>query len=426
MRKSPKIKSIKAREILDSKGDPTVEVKLRTDFGIFKALTPSGISTGRYEAVEIRDGGKRYFGKGVKKAIRNIERIIAPKLKGKDTTKQKEIDDLMIELDGTKNKSRLGANAILPVSMAVCRAGAEAKRLPLYKYIAYLSGTPISKVRASGIQPCFLIIEGGLHAGGNLDIQEFMIVPKAGSFKEKVRIGTEVYQTLRSILNKKYGSSATNVGQEGGLTPPVNKTDKALDLIIMAAREAGHLSRIGIILDAAASTFYQKNSYILEESIFTSDGLIKFFSELCRNYPIIALEDPLAEEDWEGFKKITEEFKNISDGKSKRKITIIGDDLLVTNIKRIKKAVQEKACNGLILKLNQIGTVSEAIEAARYALKNKWQVFVKHRSGETVDDFIADLAVGLGNTWIMAGAPCRGERVTKYNRILEIEEENNK
>ncbi|MCD6094927.1 phosphopyruvate hydratase, partial [bacterium] len=174
MRKSPKIKSIKAREVLDSKGDPTVEVKLRTDFGIFKALTPSGVSTGRYEAVEIRDGGKRYFGKGVKKAIRNIERIIAPKLKGKDTTKQKEIDDLMIELDGTKNKNRLGANAILPVSMAVCRAGAEARRLPLYKYIAYLSGTPISKVRASGIQPCFLIIEGGLHAGGNLDIQEFM------------------------------------------------------------------------------------------------------------------------------------------------------------------------------------------------------------------------------------------------------------
>jgi len=408
--KSNCIREIKAREILDSRGIPTVEVELTTDLGKFLASVPSGISKGKYEAVELRDGGKRYQGQGVLMAVRNINKIIASKLKGKNVTKQEEIDDLMIKLDGTKNKSKLGANAIIGVSMVVCRAGAEAEKLSLWKWVSKIARTkPILPT------PCILYVEGGLHGGGGLDIQEFMITSKGNSFKEKLQIGTEIYHTLGKILREKYGKSATDVGREGAFTPPIKKTKEALNLLMEAAEKAGYKNKVKIILDVAATSFFRNGKYYFEKRILNKEKLSDFYSELYQKYPIVALEDPFAEEDWDGFQKITK--------KLGKKITIIGDDFLITNIQRIKEAINKKACNGLILKPNQIGTVSETINAAKHALKNKWKVFIKHRGGETKDDFIADLSVGLGTGWIMAGAPTRGERVAKYNRLLRIEEE---
>ncbi|MBU0476934.1 phosphopyruvate hydratase [Patescibacteria group bacterium] len=409
MSKNSQIKSIKAREILNSRGNPTIEVDLTTELGVFRASVPSGASKGKYEAVELRDGDKRYQGMGVLKAVKNVNEIIGPKIKGKDPAKQKEIDELMITLDGTGNKSKLGANAILGVSLAVCRAGAAAKNLALWKWISKIaSAKPVLPV------PCVLLLEGGLHGKGDLDIQEFMVVIKANSFKERIRIGTEIYHILEEILSKKYGKTAANVGLEGAFTPPVKETKEALDLIMEAAQKAGYKNKIKIILDVAATSFFKEGKYYFEKRILSAKELLDFYLKLCQEYPITAIEDPFAEEDWEAFQEITKRFGS--------KITVIGDDLLATNIQRIKKAVDKKACNGLILKPNQIGTVSETIAAAKYALENRWQVFVKHRSGETDDDFIADLAVGLGAGWIMAGAPSRGERVIKYNRLLRIEE----
>ena len=409
MRKNIKIISIKAREILDSRGFPTVEVELETDLGKFLASVPSGTSKGKYEALELRDGGQRYQGMGVRKAVNNVNKIIAPKLEGKDPVKQEEIDKILIELDGTKNKSNLGANAILGVSIAILRAGAKAKNLPLWKWISQ-----IAKRKPFLPDPCILYMEGGLHSQGNLDIQEIMAIPQGNSFEEKLRLGTEIYQTLREILRKKYKKFATNVGLEGGFSPPVQDTAEALDLLLKAVKKVNQ-GEVKIILDIAASAFFQDEKYYFEGEELTPKKLLDFYLRLCRQYPIIALEDPFSEEDWPGFQEITESFG--------KQITIIGDDLLVTNLQRIKKAREKKACNGLILKPNQIGTVTETIKAGKEALKNKWQVFVKHRSGETKDDFIADLSVGLGTGFIMAGAPNRGERVAKYNRLLKIEKE---
>lgn len=401
------IKTIKAREILDSRGHPTVEVELITTFGRFFASVPSGTSRGKYEAVE----------KKAKIAVKNINKIISSELKGKDSTHQKEIDEFLIKLDGTENKSNLGANAILAVSIAVCRAGAKAKKIPLWKWISKIAGTkPILPT------PCILYLEGGLHGKGNLDIQEFMGFVKAKSFKDKFRIGTKIYHTLRKILTKKYGEKAAKLGMEGAFIPPIKKTEEALDLLIEATQEKkinrAHkalCAPVKIILDAAATSFFRKGKYYFEKRGFNREELLDFYLKLCQRYPIIALEDPFSEEDWEGFSKITK--------KLGKKITIIGDDLLVTNINRIKKATKKKACNGLILKPNQVGTISETIASAKYAFRNKWKVFVKHRSGETKDDFIADLAVGLGAGFIMAGAPSKKERIVKYNRLLKIEKE---
>jgi len=409
--KKIKIKSIKAREILDSRGDPTVEVDLITDCCVFQDSVPSGASKGKYEAVELRDGSKRYGGKGVLKAVSNINKIIAPKLIGKDPTRQKEIDDLMIKLDGTKNKSKLGANAILAVSMVVCRAGAAAKKIPLWQYIAQISGTKKTKLPT----PLMLLLEGGLHAGNKLNIQEFMIAPSVGAYKEKLRIGVEVYHALESILKKKYGEGATNVGLEGGFAAQIKKTEEALNLMTEAIEKAGYKNKIKITLDVAASSFYKNGNYKFEGTVFSKEKLLNFYFEIIKKYPIISIEDPFSERDWEGFKEITKAVGN--------KIKIIGDDLLVTNIEKIKKAVAGNFCNGLLLKLNQIGTVSETIEAAKYAIQNEWRVVVSQRGGETCDTFYADLCVGLGTGWIKTGAPTRGERVAKYNRLLEIEEE---
>lgn len=403
------IKLIKGREILDSKGYPTIEVELTTEFGVFTASVPSGTSTGKYEAKELRDGGEKYLGRGVQKAVQNINKVIAPKLIGKNPQEQQEIDNLMIKLDATPDKSNLGANALLGVSVAILKAGAAAESVPLWQWIAKLAGTkPLLP------SPCLLYIEGGLHGRGDVDTQEFMVVIEDGSFHEQLRLGTETYHTLRELISKKFGKASTNVGLEGGFTPPVQGTEDVLDLIMEALKKAG-IRKAKIILDVAASTFFRDGRYYFEGENLNQYGLSKFYTALCQKYPIIGIEDPFAQDDWAGFEGITQSL-----GQS---INIIGDDVLATNIPRIEEAQKKGACNALILKPNQAGTVTETIGAAKLALDHDWDVFVKHRSGETCDAFISDLAVGLGTGWLMAGAPNRGERVAKYNRVLMIEQE---
>lgn len=407
------IKSITAREILDSKGTPTIETELHTNIGVFRASVPSGVSKGKYEAKELRDNEERYQGMGVKNAIKNIEQIIAPKLIGKNLLQQKQIDDIMIKLDATKDKSRLGANAILSVSIAVCRAGASARKIPLYQYIA-----EIYKKNAIKFQipyPCFLMIEGGAHAGNNLDFQEFMVIVKQGCFAENLEIGQEIYQNLKKILISRYGKLNTNVGLEGGFTPDINLSEQALDLIT-EAKEKFNDENPQIILDVAASEFFKDKKYKIARKKFSSDKFLDYYSSLIKKYSIIGIEDPFAQDDWKGFQKIVKMVNNNFQ-------FVIGDDLTATNIDRVKKAMKKKAMNGLIIKPNQIGTVSETIQTIQYAKKHNIKIFVKHRSGETNDDFIADLAVGVNAYGIMAGAPARGERIAKYNRLLKIEEE---
>lgn len=409
-----KISNLRAIEILDSKGEPTLKVKLKTDFGIFEASVPSGVSEGKYEALELRDKEKRYFGKGVRKAVENINKIITTKLRGKNPRKQQEIDKLIIELDGTKNKSRLGANALTGVSMVIARAGAASYKLNLYEYLAKLLGLKLKKKELKIPSPSFLLIEGGSHGGNELDFQEFMIIPTAFSFKEKLQKGAEIYGSLKSILKEKYGKIAINVGLEGGFTPPIDKTEKALDLIMNALRIGNYEKETKIALDIASSTFYIKDYYKFEDKIFTNYNLLKFYQDLVKNYPIISLEDPYGEEDWKGFKSI---MKNLGD-----KVIIVGDDLLATNLERVRKAVEEKAISGLIIKPDQIGTISEVLEIVKFAKKHNLKIIVSHRGGDTPDSFISDLAVGIEADFIKSGAPTRGERVAKYNRLLEIEE----
>jgi|AntAceMinimDraft_10_1070366.scaffolds.fasta_scaffold02510_2 enolase len=421
IRKS-KIKSIFAREIIDSRGNPTVEVDLKTDLGIFTSSVPSGASTGKNEAKELRDGGKRYNGKGVLKAVKNINEKISPKLKGKNVLDQEAIDKEMIRIDGKKDKSNLGANAILGVSMSVARAASFAINIPLYKYIADIS-LNVSPLFIP--QPSFNILNGGVHADNGLDIQEFMIAPffkfkernkqlDKKCFKESLRISSEIYHELKKIINKKYPLGG-GVGDEGGFAPPVKNADQALSLILEAIKKIGNQEKVGIALDCAASQFFSNKKYKIDNNLFTKEKLIKYYEGLIKKYPIFALEDPFAEEDWDGFSKINERI-----GKD---IKIIGDDLLSTNPERIAKAHKAKACNGLLLKLNQIGTVTESIEAAHLANSFGWDIMVSHRSGETCDNFISDFAVGIGSNFIKSGAPARGERTSKYNRLLKIEEE---
>lgn len=409
-----KIKSIDAREILDSRGNPTIEVELKTGKFSVLASVPSGASKGKYEAVELRDNQKRYQGKGVLKAIKNIKEIIEPKIKGKDVIKQKDIDNLIIELDGTKNKSKLGANAILAVSIAVCRAGAKAKNIPLYQYIAQLQN--VRDLTSSNLPvPCFNVINGGAHAGNDLDIQEFMIIPRKKSFSKNLQTGSEIYYALKEILEENMGKSAINIGDEGGFAPPIFGTQSALGLLVKAIKLAGHKKSVKIGLDCAASQFIKNKTYFLEKRVYTKEELLNFYQDLTKNYPVIFLEDPFSEKDWEGFTEITK--------KLGKKITIIGDDLLCTNPERIKQAKEKNACNGMILKPNQIGTVSETLESVELAKFYGWKIMVSHRSGDTCDDFISDLAVGISADFIKSGAPVRGERVAKYNRLLKIEKE---
>jgi len=404
------IKKIKAQEILDSRGNPTIEVDVFVKGRRFSASVPSGASTGIHEALELRDGGKRYSGKGVRKVVRNIEKKIAPVICGMDCTRQKKIDEAMIRLDGTDNKSKLGANAILGVSLAVCRAGVFCKNKSLFEYLAELSGRE-KKMRMP--RPFFNVINGGKHAGNKLAIQEFMISPRA-KFKEAVRIGSEVYHILEKIIEKKYGKQATSVGDEGGFAPPIKRAEEALDLLRRAIRRAGYAGKVDIAMDCAATSFYfwrkGVRSYYQLHKKFNKKKLLEYYLELIKRYKIYSIEDPFNEEDFEGFAKLNE----------KSGIQVVGDDLTVTNMERIEGAVREGSCSCLLLKVNQVGTLTEALEAAKMAFNAGWKVMVSHRSGETCDDFIADLSVGLGCGMIKAGAPCRGERTAKYNRLLRI------
>ncbi len=413
-----KIKEVIAREILDSRGNPTVEADVVTSNGVFRAKAPSGASTGVHEALELRDGSRRYLGKGVMKAVQNVNKVIAKKLKGKDCRNQEAIDNLMIKLDGTENKSKLGANAILAVSMAVCRAGAAARKIPLYRHIADLAGTKKLVMPV----PCFNVINGGVHAGNKLAIQEFMILPvKTKSFREALRMGSETYHKLKEIVEEKYGKQAANVGDEGGFAPDVEHAEEALDMLKTAIKRAGFRKKIKIATDIAASEFYKDGKYDLgfknpgKEEALDGPALMEMYKGFVKNYPVVSIEDPFDQDDWGNWARITAGI-----GKD---VQIVGDDLLVTNPKRIIMGISRKSCNALLLKVNQIGTVTEAVNACMLAKSAGWNVMVSHRSGETSDDFIADLVVGLGTGQIKSGAPCRGERTAKYNQLLRIEEE---
>ncbi len=398
---------IKAREILDSRGNPTVEAEIILNNHIIRAIVASGASTGKYEALELRDKDKRYNGKGVLKAVKNVRRI-SNALKGINLTKQKEIDEKIIKLDATKNKTKLGANAMLAASMACLRAGALLKKKPLYQYISEISGR-----KPSIPIPFCNVINGGKHADNKLKMQEFMIVPIGlKSFSESVMIVSETYHTLKKLVSKKYGMSG--VGDEGGFAPRINNAFDALELITKAIKKSGHEKNIRIALDPAASEFYKDGKYVIEKTL-TGGEMVDYYAELVKKYPIISIEDPFDQDDFEPYTELTKKIGS--------KIQVVGDDLLVTNTERIRKAVDLKLCNALLLKPNQIGTVTEAIDAANLAFKSGWNVMVSHRSGETEDSFIADLATGLGCGQIKLGAPCRGERTCKYNQLLRIEEQ---
>ena len=406
-----RIDYVKARQILDSRGNPTVEVEVGSGKFRASACAPSGASTGSNEALELRDKGKEYLGESVKKAVENVNNIIAPKLRDMDPREQREIDKMMIELDGTENKSRLGANAIVACSMACSRLASLCEGKELYEHLGEVFGFDPKVLPV----PAMNVINGGKHAGNDLDIQEHMIMPvNAKNFSEALRYGTEVYHILKEKILSKYGKSSINVGDEGGYAPPLKETREAFDLIVEAIEELGYQDNVKLAFDAAASEFFDGESYKLGGKNFSSSELVDLYGELIETYDIISAEDPFAEEDWDGFIEFTKRFGS--------KIQIVGDDLFVTNINRLRKGINLGACNALLLKVNQIGTVSEAIDAAKMAFDNGYRVMVSHRSGETCDDFIADLAVAINCGQIKTGAPARGERVSKYNRLLKIEE----
>ncbi len=410
-----KIKKVVAREVLDSRGNPTVEVDVITEKITARAIVPSGASTGTHEASELRDGDKkRYNGKGVLKAVNNVNKIISKKIIGLNCENQKKIDELMIKLDGTENKSNLGGNAILGVSMAVCKAAAVDKNIPLYVHINKIQNSKSKKLLLP--IPQLNIMNGGKHVGAENDIQEHMIFPiNFKTFHEALRAGVETYHFLKKILRKKYGAKETLLGDEGGFSPHVLSVEKRLDLIIDAIKGAGYDGKIKLGLDCAASEFFYSGYYKINGKEYGPGELIDFYKNLIKKYKIISIEDGMAEDHWDGWKQLNKELG--------KKIQIVGDDLLVTNVNRIKEAVEENACNALLLKVNQIGTITEAVEAANFAFKNKWNVVVSHRSGETEDSFIADLVVGLNANQSKFGACARSERTAKYNRLLRIEEE---
>lgn len=413
------IVDVKAREILDSRGNPTVEVEVETEEGLFRASVPSGASTGAYEAVELRDGGSRYLGKGVLKACNNVNDILGPAVKGLDPTNQLAVDNVMIKLDGTPNKAKLGANAILGVSLAVAKAGAAANKIPLYQHFANLAGNDLKQFTMP--VPCFNVINGGSHAGNKLAFQEYFVIPTgAKSFAEAMQIGCEVYHTLGKIIKKKFGGDATLIGDEGGFAPPCDNR-QGCELIMEAIEKAGYKGKCKIGLDVAASEFKVEgqDAYDLDfkydGNIISGEALGNLYQSLAADFPIVTIEDPFDEDDWSNWSKFTK--------KNGKTFQVVGDDLTVTNIVKIGRAIEEKACTCLLLKVNQIGSVSESISAVKKAKQAGWGVMTSHRSGETEDTYIADLAVGLCTGQIKTGAPCRSERLAKYNQLLRIEEE---
>lgn len=412
-----KIKSVHARQILDSRSNPTLEVDVTLSNGAMgRAAVPSGASTGAYEAVELRDGNKNYYnGKSVLNAVNNVNKIISKTVVGLNCFDQKNLDKKLIELDGSVNKANLGANAILGVSLATAVAAANAKGVPLYRYLGKESILPV---------PMLNILNGGKHADNNLNIQEFMIVPTgAKTFSQALEWSSNIYHALKELLKNK--NLSTGVGDEGGFAPNLKDDEEALDFIVRAIKKAGLKlgGDVGIALDVAASEMFNEAQKISEEGkyyfwktkkLFTTEKLIEYYQKLVKKYNIISIEDGLAEEDWEGWAKLTKILGN--------KIQLVGDDLFVTNVERLKKGIKQKCANAILIKVNQIGSLTETIEAIKLAQKNGYGVIVSHRSGETEDTFIADLAVGLGCGQIKTGAPCRSERVAKYNQLLRIEE----
>ena len=406
-----KIKNVIGREILDSRGNPTVEVDVILENGVMgRAAVPSGASTGEREALELRDGGSRFCGKGVLKAVNHVNHELRDLVVGMDVLNQEAIDEAMIKLDGTKTKSNLGANAILGVSMAVLKAAANFKGLPLYKYVGVGKTLP---------RPMMNIINGGAHADNNLDFQEYMIIPEASTIKERVRIGAEVFHALKSVLKAK--GYVTSVGDEGGFAPNLKTNKEGFELIMEAIEKAGYKPGVDVNLgiDVAASEFYEDGIYYLEgeNKKLTTEELIDFYEELITTYPIISIEDPVDENDWEGFKLITERLGD--------KIQLVGDDLFVTNIEYLQKGIDMQAGNAILLKVNQIGTITETIRTIELAKKNNYKTVISHRSGETEDTTIADLAVGLDLGQIKTGSMSRTDRICKYNQLIRIEEELN-
>ncbi|CCC69713.1 hypothetical protein NCAS_0D01320 [Naumovozyma castellii] len=417
------VSKVYARSVYDSRGNPTVEVEITTENGVFRAMVPSGASTGIHEALEMRDGDKsKWLGKGVLNAVANVNNVIAPAFvkANLDVKNQQAVDDFLINLDGTANKSKLGANAILGVSLAAARAAAAEKNVPLYQHLAEISA---AKTTPYVLPVPFLnVLNGGSHAGGALALQEFMIAPTgAKTFAEALRMGSEVYHNLKSLTKKRYGSSAGNVGDEGGVAPNIQTAEEALDLIVDSIKAAGHEGKIQIGLDCASSEFFKDGKYDLDFKNPESDSskwltgpqLADLYHSLMKKYPIVSIEDPFAEDDWEAWSHF---FKTAG-------IQIVADDLTVTNPARIATAIEKKAADALLLKVNQIGTLSESIKAANDSYAAGWGVMVSHRSGETEDTFIADLVVGLRTGQIKTGAPARSERLAKLNQILRIEEE---
>lgn len=405
------IEYIEAREILDSRGNPTVEVEVVLDDGAAGlAGVPSGASTGQFEAVELRDGDKsRYGGKGVLKAVDNVNDTIYQEVVGFEASEQRALDLAMIELDGTDNKGKLGANAILGVSLAVAHAAAESADLPLYKYL----GGPTANLLPV---PMMNILNGGAHADSNVDIQEFMIAPiGAESFVEALRIGAEVYHALKSVLKER--KLATGLGDEGGFAPNLESNREALDLIVEAIRKAGFVpgKDVALALDVAASEFFQDGSYAFEGAQKSAAEMITYYEQLVADYPLVSIEDPLDEEDWDGWKVITEKLGT--------KVQLVGDDFFVTNVQRLQRGIEAASANALLVKVNQIGSLTETIDAVTLAHRNGYATMMSHRSGETEDTTIADLAVALGCGQIKSGAPARGERIAKYNQLIRIEQE---
>ncbi len=404
-----KIKDVKAREIIDSRGNPTIEVDVILESGIIgRAAVPSGASTGTREALELRDNEVRYLGKGVLKAVNNVNTVLKNNLIGMDSLNQEEIDNKMIELDGTETKSKLGANAILGVSIANMKAASLFLKKPLYEYAGSGKSLPVPMVN---------IINGGAHADNKLDFQEFMIIPNATTIKERIRIAAEVFHNLKKVLKSK--NLVTSVGDEGGFAPNLQNNREAFELIIEAIKKAGYIpgKDVNLGIDVAASEFYENGKYVLESEgrSLTTEELIKYYEELVAIYPIISIEDPLDESDWDGFKLITERLG--------KKVQIVGDDLFVTNRKYLQKGIDMHAANAILIKLNQIGTITETITTINLAKQNGYKTIISHRSGETEDTTISDLAVGLDLGQIKTGSLSRTERICKYNQLIRIEEE---
>jgi len=408
------ILKLRAREVLDSRGNPTVEVDAVTDEGIFRAMTPSGASAGQHEALELRDGDKsRYLGKGVLKAVKNVNKTIAPKIIGLDPVAQETVDNVMLKLDGTDNKDSLGANAVLPVSMAVCKAGAASKGLALFEYVGELFGVIPHKLPV----PMCNVINGGKHAGQENSIQEHMLMPTgAKSFSEGIRMVSESYHHLGKLLKEKYGAGGKLIGDEGGFAPAqMTSVEDRLNIMLKAVSNAGYEGMMKIAMDPASSEFFYDGTYKIGKKSFSGGEMVDFYVGLCKKYPIVSIEDGLAEDDWDSWVEMTKKLGT--------EVQIVGDDLFVTNTKRIQKGIELDAANSVLIKLNQIGSVTETLNAIKMAHDQGWTAVVSHRSGETEDNFIADLVVGTSAGQIKTGAPARSDRNAKYNQLLRIEEE---